>query len=69
MRTEEFIKILKELSEVFRKENMIKENKKQLKKEIYELKIKRHLKQNLHFERIASKIHDRDTCFCDEIKE
>ena len=40
MRIEEFINRLKELREVFEKENMIKENKKQLKKEIDELELK-----------------------------
>ena len=53
---------------------MIKENKKQLKKEIHELEIKKCkemdcLEWNLPFERISRKIHDQDPCFCDEIKE
>ena len=74
VRIEEFINRLKELREMFELENMIKENKKQLRKEIHELELKKCeeldcLEWNLHFERISRKIHDRDTCFCDEIKE
>ena len=74
VRTEEFIKILKELRKVFVQKNMIKENKKQLKKELHELEIKKCeeldcLEWNLDFERVSRKIHDRDPCFCDEIKE
>ena len=74
IRIKEFIKRLKELRELFDQENMIEENKKQLVKEIHELEMKKckkldGLECHLNFERISRKIHDRDTCFCDEIKE
>ena len=74
VKIEEFINWLKELREVLEQENMIEENKKQLRKEIHEFELKKCeeldcLEWDLRFEGISRKIHDRDTCFCDEIKE
>ena len=71
MKIEEFTKLLKELREVFEQENMIKENKKQLRKEIDELKLKCEeldcLEWCLNFEKVYRRIFETDTSFNDDM--